>query len=134
MPLSLTGLQVFIASPNGLTNEREKFRSTLLAYNEDHAIWDGISFIPIGWANRPVVLSDQDVVPFSRRWARGALSLDIGDTGWLITASSLVKREVRKVRSGTGSAPGLLQPRRQRMRRGGTSRACLAARSRATRH
>lgn len=49
MPLSLTGLQVFIASPNGLTKEREKFRSTLLAYNEDHAIWDGISFIPIGW-------------------------------------------------------------------------------------
>lgn len=49
MPISLTGLRVFIASPSGLAKERERFRSTLLAYNEDHAIGNGISFIPVGW-------------------------------------------------------------------------------------
>lgn len=53
MPVALTGVRVFIATPGGLEEERRLFRKTLTDFNEDDAHARGVNFMPIGWELTP---------------------------------------------------------------------------------
>lgn len=53
MATNLTGLRVFVASPQGLDTEREAFRREILEVNEDEAHRRGIAFIPVEWSLTP---------------------------------------------------------------------------------
>ena len=53
MATNLTGLRVFIASPQGLDAEREAFRREIVEVNEDEAHRRGIAFIPVEWSLTP---------------------------------------------------------------------------------
>lgn len=49
MPSSLQAYRIFIASPGGLDDFRNCFRSTIDKYNDADAIRRGVAFIPVGW-------------------------------------------------------------------------------------
>lgn len=49
MALSLSGRQIFLASPGGLRNERERLRQTVEHQNKISAYWRGVAFIARGW-------------------------------------------------------------------------------------
>jgi len=51
MPKKTTEYRIFIASPGGLSNERELFRSTIQEYNVRDAVPRGVLFTPVGWEN-----------------------------------------------------------------------------------
>ena len=53
MPDRLTGYRVFIASPGGLDDERQRFREIIQQYNETEALYRGAQFIPVGWEQNP---------------------------------------------------------------------------------
>jgi len=67
VPEKITAYRVFIASPGGLENEREAFRSAINAHNESDAIERGVIFLPIGWEitpggiGRPQAIIDDEV-------------------------------------------------------------------------
>lgn len=49
MPSSLTAYKIFIASPGGLDEFRQCFRSTVEKHNDADAVRRGALFIPVGW-------------------------------------------------------------------------------------
>ena len=49
MSLGIKGYRVFIASPRGLEDERQKFFETIQEYNHIEALPVNIQFIPVGW-------------------------------------------------------------------------------------
>lgn len=49
MSIDLRGLRVFVASPGGLEDERDRFREVLREYSEQDAHERGVAFIPVGW-------------------------------------------------------------------------------------
>ncbi len=51
MSIDLRGLRVFVASPGGLEDERDRFREVLREYSEQDAHDRGVAFIPVGWEN-----------------------------------------------------------------------------------
>jgi hypothetical protein len=67
MPTQVIVYRVFIASPGGLEEERERFRQVLNDYNESDALEDGALFIPVGWElaragiGRPQELINKDL-------------------------------------------------------------------------
>ena len=67
MSTQITAYRVFIASPGGLAEERDAFRSAINAHNEADAIERGVIFLPVGWeitlggVGRPQGTIDQDV-------------------------------------------------------------------------
>ena len=67
MPSSLTCLNVFIASPAGLDEERKAFREVIEAYNHSDAIPRSVYFRPLGWeetlggVGRPQSIINEDV-------------------------------------------------------------------------
>ena len=67
MSHTLTAYRVFIASPGGLTTERQAFRDMIQTYNEMDAIPRGLLFIPVGWEatlpgmGRPQSLINEDL-------------------------------------------------------------------------
>lgn len=83
MPRTLTALQVFIASPGGLADERKAFRDVIERVNHDSAHDSGITFVPRGWEyasagvgrpqekiNEQVRASDYLVVILWDKWGR----------------------------------------------------------------
>lgn len=81
MPLDLTGLRVFVASPGGLESERVAIGRTLQEFNEDRAHSSGVAFFQVGWErvtpgaerpqeriNREVRASDYFVLMLWDRW------------------------------------------------------------------
>lgn len=83
MPTSLTGINVFIASPGNLADERKLFQRTIDQVNRDAARAAGITFIPRGWEyasagmgrpqaliNQQVEESDYLIVVLGDRWGR----------------------------------------------------------------
>ena len=69
MPIDLRGIQVFIATPGGLDDERAGFRKTMTEFNEDEGFERGVTFIPVGWelarpgVGRPQEKINEDVAP-----------------------------------------------------------------------
>ncbi len=67
MPRAITQYRVFIASPGGLQEERERFRGLLEKYTKLNAEPRGVTFVPIGWedtiggAGRPQALINEDL-------------------------------------------------------------------------
>lgn len=67
MPRQLTDYRVFIATPNGLQDERKQFKEVLEDYNLADANHRGLNFTPVGWEitlggiGRPQELIDQDI-------------------------------------------------------------------------
>lgn len=67
MPTNLTCLNVFIASPGGLGEERKAFRDAAQEANEADAIARGILYRPIGWEDtlggigRPQTIINEDI-------------------------------------------------------------------------
>ncbi len=67
MPRTLTQYRIFIASPGGLEQERERFRTRLLSFTEKHAEPNGALYHPVGWeetlpsAGRPQELINEDL-------------------------------------------------------------------------
>jgi hypothetical protein len=67
MPRSLTQYRVFIGSPGGLNDERNKFRDALEKFTKLHAEPSGVLFHPVGWedtlggAGRPQELINEDL-------------------------------------------------------------------------
>lgn len=53
MALSLSGRQVFLASPGGLRSERDRLRSTVDRRNQASAYGHGVAFIARGWEEVP---------------------------------------------------------------------------------
>ncbi len=49
MAVDIKGYRVFIASPRGLENERQKFFDTIQEYNRVEALPVNIQFVPVGW-------------------------------------------------------------------------------------
>lgn len=49
MPTQLTAYRIFIASPGGLMEVRQRFRQVIEKYNTEDAIRRGVLFIPVGW-------------------------------------------------------------------------------------
>ena len=49
MPRQITEYRVFIASPGGLQEERQRFRDALIEYNASDALPRGVVFTPVGW-------------------------------------------------------------------------------------
>jgi tetratricopeptide (TPR) repeat protein len=49
MPREITEYRVFIASPGGLQEERQRFRDALIEYNASDALPRGVVFTPVGW-------------------------------------------------------------------------------------
>ncbi|HZF93653.1 MAG TPA: tetratricopeptide repeat protein [Allosphingosinicella sp.] len=49
MPTHLTAYRIFIASPGGLNDIRNCFRSVIEKYNTEDAVRRGVLFIPVGW-------------------------------------------------------------------------------------
>src|SRR4051812_36490100 len=49
MPTQLTAYRIFIASPGGLIEVRQRFRLVIEKYNTEDAIRRGVLFIPVGW-------------------------------------------------------------------------------------
>src|SRR6266496_5004021 len=49
MPSQVTAYRVFIASPGGLEEERQAFRTVVNDYNESDALDEGVLFVPVGW-------------------------------------------------------------------------------------
>lgn len=49
MALSLSGRQIFLASPGGLRSERDRLRKTVEHQNQISAYWHGVAFIARGW-------------------------------------------------------------------------------------
>jgi tetratricopeptide (TPR) repeat protein len=81
MALSLSGRQIFLASPGGLGSERERLRRTVEHRNQTSAYWHGVAFIARGWEEvagglgRPQALineivdeCDYTVVILADRW------------------------------------------------------------------
>lgn len=67
MPSHVSVYRVFIASPGGLEQERERFREIINEYNETDALEGGVLFFPIGWEltirgmGRPQKLINDDI-------------------------------------------------------------------------
>jgi hypothetical protein len=67
MPQTLKQFRVFIASPGGLEDERERFREVLRDYTEREAEPRKILFHPVGWeatlpgAGRPQAMINEDL-------------------------------------------------------------------------
>ncbi len=67
MPRSITQYRVFIGSPGGLNDEREKFRDSLEKCSAHHGIHKDVQFHPVGWedtiggAGRPQGLINEDL-------------------------------------------------------------------------
>lgn len=67
MPKDIKAYRVFIASPGGLQDERNAFRSALTQYNEVHGFSRGVMFLPVGWEDtlggigRPQHIINQDL-------------------------------------------------------------------------
>jgi len=53
MALSLSGRQIFLASPGGLKAERERLRATADRYNRTAGLRRGVAFITRGWEEVP---------------------------------------------------------------------------------
>ncbi|HTU46251.1 MAG TPA: DUF4062 domain-containing protein [Bryobacteraceae bacterium] len=53
MPREVSAYQVFIASPGGLDEERKRFREIVNEHNENHALENGVLFIPVGYEQTP---------------------------------------------------------------------------------
>lgn len=81
MALSLSGRQIFLASPGGLRSERDRLRKTIEHRNHASAYWHGVAFIARGWEEvagglgRPQALineivdeCDYTVVILADRW------------------------------------------------------------------
>jgi hypothetical protein len=49
MPIALKGLQVFIATPDGLDDIRKCFQKVVTAYNVADAVRRGVIFVPVAW-------------------------------------------------------------------------------------
>src|SRR5262249_17280000 len=49
MPKTITQYRVFIGSPGGLKEERERFRELLEKYTRLHSEPRGVTFFPVGW-------------------------------------------------------------------------------------
>jgi hypothetical protein len=49
MAVDIKGYRVFIASPRGMEDERQKFFDTIQEYNRIEALPVNIQFIPVGW-------------------------------------------------------------------------------------
>lgn len=49
MSRQITEYRVFIASPGGLQEERQRFRDALIEYNVSDALPRGVTFTPVGW-------------------------------------------------------------------------------------
>jgi hypothetical protein len=67
MPKAFTQYSVFIGSPGGLAQERERFRDLLRRFTSLHAEPRGVTFEPVGWedtvigAGRPQELINRDL-------------------------------------------------------------------------
>ncbi len=67
MPKSITQYRVFIGSPGGLKDEREKFRNTLEKCSAHHGVHKDVQFFPVGWEDtiggvgRPQALINEDL-------------------------------------------------------------------------
>jgi len=67
MASKITRLNVFIASPGGLAEERKAFREVIYEYNEAESIPRGVLFQPVGWEDtlgavgRPQTIINEDV-------------------------------------------------------------------------
>lgn len=67
MPRQVTQYRVFIASPSGLGDERQRFRDRLNHHTLTHAEPKGVMFQPVGWeettggAGRPQELINEDI-------------------------------------------------------------------------
>jgi tetratricopeptide (TPR) repeat protein len=67
MPTNLTSYRVFIASPGGLEDVRERFRAVIEKYNAEDALRRKVVFIPVGWEltlggmGRPQALINKDI-------------------------------------------------------------------------
>ena len=67
MPTNLTGYRVFIASPGGLEDVRERFRVVIEKYNAEDALRRKVVFIPVGWEltlggmGRPQALINKEI-------------------------------------------------------------------------
>jgi tetratricopeptide (TPR) repeat protein len=63
MPSSLEAYRIFIASPSGLKDVRDRFRATIDKYNETDAHRRGVMFMPIGWeATLPGIGRPQKII------------------------------------------------------------------------
>jgi hypothetical protein len=73
MPKSITQYRVFIGSPGGLSDERDKFRSTLEKCSALHGSTNDVMFHPVGWEDtiggvgRPQELINEDLRADPRR-------------------------------------------------------------------
>jgi tetratricopeptide (TPR) repeat protein len=94
MPSTLEAYRVFIASPGGLKEIRECFRSTIEKYNEADSVRRGAIFIPVGWeatlggVGRPQRIINDDlsecdycVLVLHDRWGTPASTDPDGPTG-----------------------------------------------------
>lgn len=67
MPVGIKGYKVFIASPGGLENERQRFFDEIQEYNRTEALPVNIQFVPVGWEytlpgiGRPQSLINEEV-------------------------------------------------------------------------
>ena len=67
MPVALTCLRVFIASPNGLAEERKAFREEVQEFNDADSVARGVLFQAVGWEDtlggigRPQTLINDDI-------------------------------------------------------------------------
>ena len=67
MSVEIKEFRIFMASPNGLAEERQAFRNTLVEYNRMDARERGVSFWPIGWEDalggvgRPQSIINDDI-------------------------------------------------------------------------
>jgi Domain of unknown function (DUF4062) len=67
VPKSLTQYRVFIGSPGGLREERERFRDLLDKYTRLHGEPRGVTFHAVGWedtiggAGRPQAIINEDL-------------------------------------------------------------------------
>jgi len=67
MAVDIKGYRVFIASPRGLEDERQKFFDTIQEYNRIEALPVNIQFVPVGWEytlpgmGRPQSLINEEV-------------------------------------------------------------------------
>jgi tetratricopeptide (TPR) repeat protein len=67
VPKTITQFRIFIASPSGLDEERQRFRQRLVKFTEQHAQHKDTHFHPVGWEDtvggvgRPQELINQDL-------------------------------------------------------------------------
>lgn len=112
MPKTITQYRVFLGSPGGLDDEREKFRKALEKFSLLHAARKDVMFHAVGWENtiggagRPQSLINEDlktcdyaVFVFHDRWGSetGNGCTSGTEEEWTLAEELYKKSEIRNI-------------------------------------